>query len=155
MSEKRTSAVVVLLPSDPASLAVSGGEPADDLHCTLWFIPNAETSGVNKAALAAALDRTSTYFGPVSGRVMTGMFLSNDDPQASVLTLLSKTIPQVRDVVRQLVPEIPPSIYDRFKPHVTLGYGIPVQTGHTGREIVFDRLALWWRDSRVTYRLRA
>lgn len=66
---EHTGAMIALLPSeaDAARLALDGGEPAGELHCTLWFLGEAApwTENQRSELIAAVRARAATLGGPV------------------------------------------------------------------------------------------
>src|SRR5690606_25325872 len=66
---EHTGAMIALLPSeaDAARLALDDGEPAGELHCTLWFLGEAApwTENQRSELIAAVRARAATLGGPV------------------------------------------------------------------------------------------
>src|SRR5690606_33780777 len=66
---EHTGAMIALLPSeeDAARLALDSGEPAGELHCTLWFLGEAApwTDDQRNELIAGVSARAATLGGPV------------------------------------------------------------------------------------------
>lgn len=153
LSKKWKSALTVLLPENADILTVPGGDPAEELHCTLWFIGRAAESPVERSVLREACQRTAQAFSPVLSHVRGVSGLGNDDPQASVLLLGGSGPGMVHALLGSLVPNMPEPKFPNYTPHVTQGYGTPLDDSLVGMPIRFDRLALWWEDEREEFPL--
>ncbi|MET8609804.1 phage minor head protein [Streptomyces misionensis] len=68
---EHTGAMIALVPSDEdlVRLAIDGGEPADELHLTLWFLGKADawTDDQRNELISLVRDRAATLPGPVHG----------------------------------------------------------------------------------------
>lgn len=73
--EVHTGAMIALMPTeeDAARLALEGGEPADQLHLTLFYLGDAvEWGDDERAELVAGVAAASRLLGPVEGNVFGG-----------------------------------------------------------------------------------
>jgi len=70
---EHTGAMIALLPSeeDAARLALDGGEPVGELHCTLWFLGEAApwTEDQRNELIAGVRARAATLGGPIQGHL--------------------------------------------------------------------------------------
>lgn len=129
-------------------------DPAKGLHVTLHYLGKAAESPVSKGLVVATLQELAPAMRPVKGLVTGVGLLGDDDPQASVLLLQKPAIAQIRETIKEALPDIPPDKYPVFTPHLTVGYGIPTQPRRIGTRINFDRIAAWWaEDEAVTFML--
>lgn len=153
--EKRGSGgVIVLLPEDPESIATEGGIRPSALHCTLCYLGLTEGGPVTQAKARYVLSELTATWRPIEANVLGLDFLGNDDPQAVVMRLTSAPS-LIRAAVMVALPEIPPSIFPTFIPHMTQGYGTVPNREPVGKWIKFDRIGLWWGNDRDEYELSA
>ena len=142
-----TGAVVVLLPADPESLAVAGGDPPEQLHMTICYLGDA--SVLDEEEKQAAIDAVNSVspMGPAVDAAFAGVteFADNDgDGQRAVaLTYNSEEAHTIHELLEEMLGV--ENIYGGFIPHVTLGYNVTVDpAAYDGTTTTFDRLALWW-----------
>ena len=157
---------VALLPADAEAIAASlpeGGQPADELHCTLKFSGEAdEWSDEEVAALRTAVQELAAET-EVWTTTVTGVEgLGDDEPQAVVAMLdpsggteLRERFASAADAVHEV-----PDTHDTWLPHVTIGFpedaaafiaALPEDL--VGSEVSFDRVAVWVGDDRTDYPL--
>lgn len=150
-----TGAMVALLPTaeDAARLAVDGGVPAEQLHCTLMYLGDAaEIPAKVRARLVDAVSRAVNSYPPVEADAFAlSLFNPRGDEPCVVLGMSGEMTDDahtlvegaVRDVVAATALDLPEQ-HKPFVPHVTLAY-----TGDPGRlaalvdrtgPIVFDRV---------------
>lgn len=146
-----TSAVIVALPEDPSVLTVEGGDPADEIHCTLWFLGRIKEVKLDRDTLRDTLRRVGAAVGPCEASVIEVGSLGRVEPPATVLKL-SRGLAVPRTMINALT-EMPEQIWPVWTPHVTQGYGTEPTSELIGRTITFDRLALWWAGEKDEYPL--
>lgn len=149
----RTDGMVALLPAEAQSIAVPGGDPAEELHLTLAYIPEAE--GIwNNAALRADFINTveqvasgvealqsGPLLGTVTGRAELNPGGENGHDPASVLLVEAMGLSDFRKLLlTALGNRVPPSDFDGFLPHITVGQGLDVGQLATGQPVTFDRV---------------
>ena len=123
------SGLVSLIPTDPATLAVDGGDPAENLHVTIAYLGKLDRGhgdGLFDAAEAAA-DAIAAQVAPFTAMVTAVGELCNDEPPAMVLFLDAPGAAQARRLFESgvdgtLTPDA--CTYPDYKPHLTLGYGL-------------------------------
>lgn len=149
-----TSAVIVLIPSDPQALLTQeeGSEPAHELHCTLWFLGKVLDTPVSRGQALIALSGVAETFGAVHATVKAVGTLGNDTPPATV-ALLTQEPEEIRVAVKRRLGNIPPSRFHSFTPHVTTGYGTTLPMDMMGSSVVFTKLGLWWGMERYEFPL--
>ena len=66
-----TSGMIALIPDDPKALAVDGGLPPEELHCTLTFLGDGVDQWTEERteALQGAVARLATNYGPIEARI--------------------------------------------------------------------------------------
>lgn len=152
-TQAHTSVVTVLLPTEESAAKLAAFHPdcdsADELHCTLQFLGKAETCPVPQDTLTDALTIVSTLYSPLAVKIKGATNLGNDTPRASVVLLEAGLPDMVRASVKRRVPDMPPPTYPNYRPHVTLGYGVPLALDLTGETVYFDRVGLWWAEERI------
>ncbi len=140
MIEKHASGVMVCiyLPLDVARwLAIEGGEPAEDMHVTLAYIPgvggNQESFDAIKAAVQGVSERFRSIKGFIGG---AGRFNGSETSDYQDVYYASYDSPEVgflREMVCEALEEAGFELSNKhgFTPHVTLKYlspseGIPL-----------------------------
>ncbi|MEU5497966.1 phage minor head protein [Streptomyces griseofuscus] len=140
-----TGAMIALVPSDAdlARLAVDGGEPAEELHCTLYFLGKADAFPAHQQASLIDLLRQELQdrgLGPVPGRIFgVNRWNGNGDEPCWVWAVSDDTgddrpeaspyLHEVRNVagyaIRQseLDDEQVPAQHSPWVAHVTAAYG--------------------------------
>lgn len=156
MAEEQTGGMIALVPSDPAALAVPGGDPADEMHLTLAFLGDDVTQVPEETwdRLADELAEFAAGQRPVSGRIFAHAVWNVDggpdgkfDP-ATVYELEGPDFDALRShVAFTLAPgalgrgAMPPQFVP-FKPHVTAGYGVPPGNLTAMGTVTFDKIRL-------------
>jgi 2'-5' RNA ligase len=156
---------VALLPADAEAIAASlpeGGQPADDLHCTLKFSGDVEEwTDDELAALRNSVEELAAATAPWTTTVTGVEGLGDDDPQAVVAMLDPAGGTELRDAfatATDAVHEVPDT-HPTWLPHLTLGYPddaeafIAALPELVGTEVTFDRVAVWAGDDRTDYPL--
>jgi len=156
-----SGAIIALLPADPDALTVPGGDPAEQLHCTVLYLTDDATSLPDEAydfiaqtlAGGLGLDR------PLTAQVTGVDTLGDDDPPATVMHLDGgDQLAGLRDTARSAVGDDVPLAEDKypnFTPHLTLGYGTDpaAHQDRVGSSVTFDKLALMRAGQVTTYPL--
>lgn len=147
---KQNGGMVALFPrSDYAEmLAVPGGEPVEDLHCTLVYL-GSDVTGTSDGGLGSALDEIVGSYSEISARIFAHSVFNPDAPGDGIddscgVYLLgnSPELDQIHDDVleaAQVAYPIPEQ-HVPWIPHITTGYNMAPGT-YVG-DIVFDRIGL-------------
>ena len=177
-----TSGMVALIPADPDALTVDGGDPADQLHLTLAYLgevtewPEKYVQAVHRVAAeitGIAATTADDEHGPTSMRASVRRPLtanvfshavfnpSGDNPATVYLfdggadrTELEFLAADVQAQLRNALGDTDfPQQHTPWVPHVTAGYGVPVDAlSYTG-PVVFDRLRVALADDVTDYLL--
>jgi 2'-5' RNA ligase len=152
--EVQTGAMIALVPTadDAARLAVEGGEPVDDLHCTVLYL--GEAADIADDERQAVLDWAATMaanWERVDGEAFApAVFNPTGDEPCAVLVLSGAELAEFYETsladVSDLVA-LPPDLHQPYVPHATLRYGpadelwplLPSLAERTG-PVAFDRL---------------
>lgn len=161
--EKRAGGMVCLYPRQDyaEAMAVQGGEPVEDLHCTLAFL-GSDLADLSPGDLPAAIGRIAdTLPGAVKARVFAHATFNPDggedgtkDPCAVYLIGDCPDLVPLQKAVVEVCQARVPSMPDQHEPttfHITASYAIQRLT-FTG-PVVFDRLALEWADQTYDFPL--
>lgn len=155
---KQTGGMIGLWPSPESAskLYVPGGEPLEDLHCTLIYFGE----DVSHLSPLEALSIMDIYHGWPAFRVRAFAH-ATFNPDAVVgdpcAVYLLGNSPDLADFQQDLTNEVHARYGDALKdqhlpwiPHTTAGYGLRgADLGYTG-EIVLDRLVLKWQGDTFT-----
>lgn len=154
--EPFTTATIMALPAagDPISSASS---EADGAHCTLLFL--GEAAALDETALKAAVQDFVTAGGvtPFTDAVSGSAVLGTN--KADVVLLDGTHLTEIRNgllTTQQALVDAYEAVdqFPNFIPHVTLGYPeTPRTADFTGESVTFDRLALWFGESRTEFPL--
>lgn len=149
MADYSTSGMVALLPADPESFTVPGGDPVDEMHLTLAYLGDDLDTWpeVDRAAVHAAVrDLIGDNSDPLTGRVFGHAVFNPGDGSATVhLVGACDAIVRFRDELwgrlRRALPgrELPEQ-HGPFVPHVTAGYGVPFARLDRTGPVRFDRV---------------
>lgn len=156
---KRTGGMLALIPhiDDAQWHSVPGGEPVDDLHCTLFYFGE-DVTDVDPSELVRRLDEYFDGYGPgfpviyarTFGHALFNPDGANDrDPCAVYLIGDSKNIVPLRDDLLNIIyqwaagAELPEQ-HEPYHPHVTAGYGLELDELQDPSQITFDVVALEW-----------
>jgi 2'-5' RNA ligase len=168
-----TGAMVALVPSDADAqrLAVDGGEPVDELHCTLMFL--GEAVDVPDTVQTAVVNAVRAYVDGWPPVEADGFAVSlfnpgetNDRPPCVVLGLSGDEVDIVHEVVGDAVAEAvdgsgwaPPEQHMPWTAHVTLVYPDGADTAALGQmvaaladqvgPVTFDRVRVAFGDQVV------
>lgn len=147
---KQTGGMVALLPrlADAQNMVVPGGEPLEDLHCTIVYLGE-DVSGQDPTELITQLDYVSANFAPIEANIFGIAQFNPSGPEPCMVYLVGDA-PDITGLFRELKDFVanryPGSAeqHDPFTPHITAGYGLtPDQVTYTG-PVLFDRLTLHW-----------
>lgn len=154
MTEEYSGAVVVFVPDLPEDLVVPGGLPVDDLHVTMVYLTDDHTTLTLEHYRAIYLvmhDLAVMVEAPVTG-VHT---LGDGDPAATVLLLDSPELQELRPVLKAALQEagvpVPEDTYPEFLPHITVGYGTPLEDAErlVGQRVTLGAMAAWYGANKV------
>lgn len=151
-SKRPSGAVIVLLPRDPGQWAIEGGTKPSRLHCTLHYLGLLDNSTINADKVKYVLGTLADSWRPIEANILGVQNLGDEDPPATVYRLTSAPS-VIRAAIKVALPEIPPSTFPNFTPHMTQGYGTEPNTEHNGKWVVFDRLGLWWGNDQFEFPL--
>lgn len=177
-----TSGMIALIPADPDALTVDGGDPAEQLHLTLAYLgkvtewPEKYVQAVHRVAARvtgiAAANPDDEDMVPVSvlrpltanvfshalfnpngdkGHDPATVYLFDGDADRSEIEFLAA------DIQTQLANALGttdfPQQHKPFVPHVTAGYGVPVDALNFTGPVKFDRLRVALGDDITDYLL--
>lgn len=145
--------MIALYPDDPASLVADdpAADTADELHVTIAFVAEdaaeldtGQLDAIDAAATAGAAVRSD----PLVLRVVGHGTLGSQEPPATVLFVQADDATAGAAAVERAAraelddygAEAFPPVHDSFVPHLTLGYGVPLELAesYVGREITFS-----------------
>ncbi|MGY4103420.1 2'-5' RNA ligase family protein [Nocardia sp. R16R-3T] len=146
---EHTGAMIALVPAaeDAARLAVEGGEPVDELHCTLAYLGEAaEWSDEQIDAVRAAVTELAPS-GPVLGEVWGHALFNPNSPDKDPCAVYLVGADGLSDFRQAILGACldsgpVPEQHDGFIPHVTGGYGLPVTDLTETGPIRFDRIRI-------------
>lgn len=160
---KQTGAMVALYPRQDfaEAMVVEGGEPIDDLHCTLAYIGE-DVSDMPREGLLASIGRIAdALLSAVNARVMGHAIFNPDggesgeqDPCCVYLLGDSDLLMPLRDAVVEACEDQLPSMHPQHEPvhfHVTAAYAVQ-RLSFVG-PIVFDRLSVNWQSEQFDFPL--
>lgn len=127
--------MVALLPTaaDAERLAVAGGEPADELHVTVAYFPDADA--MNPEELAATM--TDLFEAPVQGEASGRADFEGGDRPCAVYLVQAPGLSAAHDAI---APE--GGTFDAYVPHITAGYDMASAALAEGGPITFDRVRI-------------
>lgn len=111
-----------------ASIAIPGGELAEDLHLTVCYIPNLGTDESKKTAIVEAISPLTQSFGPVMGTIGgTGKFFASEGSEGRDVFYASFNSPgleKLRAAIVNALTSIGIELTNKhgFTPHITLKY---------------------------------
>lgn len=157
----RTGGMVALLPADPTSLAVTGGEPETELHLTLVYLGDdlVDTLPEWRTGVQTSVANVLAEYGQavgavgVEGTIMgRAAFNEGGDEPCAVYLVEAQGLTALRDkLVAALGDRAPAPTYDAFIPHITAGYGIDSAALYdaVGMPVQFDRVRIAIADEVV------
>lgn len=121
--ELHTGAMIALIPTDPEALAVDGGEPADELHCTLLFLGEADKIDDARRAQILEVCRTvaAGWYELEAEAFSVAMFNPLGDEPCIVLGLSGVELAELHDDIESEV-ETDQDQHQPWVPHLTLAY---------------------------------
>lgn len=149
-SDEHTGGMIALVPRDDAAaaLSVEGSHPAaearDELHLTLAYLGDDVTdwSADQRETVRAAVASVAARFAPVEAEVMAhSVFNPNGDGGRDPATVYLVTGADLARLHEQ-VAEHSRSEFPVYLPHVTAGYGVPVEALTYTGPVIFDRIRL-------------
>ena len=144
-SDPPRGAVAVATLADPESVAVEGGDPADELHVTLGYYGHAEEAPEQlREALTAWIEATS--FDPFDAKVTGTAKMGDDDPPATTYLLEHPNFTALHDSLNDVAR--PAGDHPHFTPHVTIGYGVEPPE-NVPESVGIDGVQLWWAGERI------
>lgn len=176
-----TDGMVALIPAEPDALTVPEGDPADQLHLTLAYLgevvdwPEKYREAVHEIAARATGAATDEHdevpasvSRPLTANVFShAVFNPNNDNGRKPATVYLFDGEGDRAQIEMLAAEVRnrladalgttdfPEQHEPFVPHVTAGYGLPVETLTYTGPVVFDRLRVALGDTVTDYPLGA
>lgn len=146
---KATGGMVALYPrmDDAQKLVVPGGEPLEDLHCTVTYLGE-DVTGQDPTELLDFLYQLAPQFPPIEANIFGSAIFNSSGDEPCVVYLVGNN-PHMTPLFQQLrrfVSERYPGAaeqHDPWIPHVTAAYGAGVGMDYEG-PVVFDRLGLRW-----------
>jgi len=166
MADQHTGGMIALIPADPGSLAVSGGDPADQLHLTLAYLGDdvSQLSDATRSALKSHVATMSRGVPPIDAHIMGHALWNPDggpdgdmDPCAVYQVQHSPQISDTRQYAlegasRHLGADMPDQ-HPGFLPHVTAGYGLTPDALEYAGPVQFNMLRLALGDEVTDYPL--
>lgn len=147
---KETGGMVALYPRthDLEKLVINGGEPLKDMHMTVVYL-GSDVSSQDPTEIISQLDYVSGNYGPIDANVFAHALFnpSGDEPCAVYLVGGHPDITALFRELKGFVEGRYPGAaeqHDPYIPHVTAGYGIPVEKLDYTGPILFDRIGLRW-----------
>lgn len=153
--DTNTGGMIALVPADPESLTVAGGDPANQLHLTLAYLGDDLTgmSQETRDGITGHVASMASNLAPIDARIMGHALWNPDggpdgamDPCAIYQVQPHPALSDARDYANmgardQLGADYPEQ-HPGFLPHVTAGYGLePAALNYAG-PVKFDRIRL-------------
>lgn len=130
-------------PLEQASLAAPGGQPPQELHVTLAFLPNGVDG--DEAALSLGLALAGLVTDPLEGKVGgVGAFEDNGDGRPVIALPDVVGLAELRQLVVDACEDAGVTFAEThgWTPHLTLGYGDGDYPDPMGRTLHFDAVSL-------------
>jgi 2'-5' RNA ligase superfamily protein len=128
-----SGAMIALVPTvdDLEGLALPGGEPADQLHCTMLFLGEADMwSPAERAGIVDVCRKIAAVSDVVEAEAFAvSMFNPHSDEPCVVFNLSGSELADLYDAV---AAEVEPGVdqHQPWTPHLTVGYYTQVVDGH-------------------------
>lgn len=152
----QTGAMIALIPAaeDAAALAVDGGEPVDQLHCTLLFLGEADLyNDQERAAIVDMCRQIAAVSDPVEAEAFAvAMFNPGGDDPCVVYGLSGAELAGLYEAV---AADVDPGVdqHQPYVPHVTAIYTADANLVGQLRDrcgpVMFDRLRVAFGDQTV------
>lgn len=146
---EHTGAMIALVPAaeDAARLAIEGGDPADEMHCTLAYLGEAAEWTPEQIDAVHAAVAELVPSGPILGEVWGHASFNPNSPdkeQCAVYLVAADGLSDFRQAILGAAMDSGPvpEQHDGFVPHLTAGYNLPAaELAETG-PIRFDRIRI-------------
>lgn len=146
---KATGGMVALYPrvADAQKLVVPGGEPLEELHCTVIFLGE-DVRGQDPTELIDNLHYVAGNYGPIQAKIFGSAIFNSTGPDPCVVYLVGGSpdlTPMFRDLKSFVEQRYPTATeqHDPWTPHITAAYGAGVGMSYEG-PVLFDRIGLRW-----------
>ncbi len=146
--EHHDGVMVALVPDDPDQLTVAGEDalPADDLHVTLTFhgkiqdLSDDDQSNILAKTRSVCDSIGRSFTTSTDGVVVMGK--NDDGVPATALLIQSDEIVELYEALAEALDY--ESDYPTFIPHMTTGYGVPVEDAeaHVDQKISFSKVVV-------------
>lgn len=157
-ADTHDGAMVALIPTteDALDLVMDGGEPLEELHCTLFFLgPADDVADADRVALLTAIEDLAGRWPVVDGK-MFGLAIWNPDTvdRCLIVNVSGGDLEALDDAVAELIDDIEFPLVEQhlpWIPHITLYYGDDVNdvdslvAGRVG-PVTFDRIRVAFGD---------
>ena len=147
---KATGGMVALYPRlhDAQKLVVPGGEPLEDLHCTVVYLGQ-DVRGQDPTELIDNLYYVSQNYGPIQANIYGSAIFNSSSPDACVVYLVGGSpdlTPLFNDLKRFVAERYPGAAeqHDPWNPHLTAAYGANIVGVSYEGPVLFDRIGLRW-----------
>ena len=144
---KATGGMIALFPRvhDAQKLVVPGGEPLEELHCTLIYLGE-DVRGQDPTELIDYLHYVAGNYGPIDAKIFGSAVFNSSSPDPCVVYLVGGSpdiTPLYADLKRFVTERYPAAAeqHDPFHPHITAAYGAGVGMAYEG-PVLFDRIGL-------------
>lgn len=156
--------MIALLPADPATFTVPGGDAAELMHLTLVYLGDGDTIAAwpeaRRAGLIAGVAGLGQGAGPAIGAAAVGhaTFDPGGANQCAVhlvgdSTRLAPLREAALSLARSVLGDALPAPHEPWIPHITAGFGLGAGAlSYTG-PVTFDRLAVSLDDDWHEFRL--
>ena len=148
---KSTGGMVALIPSDESiqNLAVRGGEPPQDLHTTLMYFGEEVNPQVPDLLLTIVQHIAESIPQGVTANAFAHASFNPQSDQPCVVYLVGNAaeLNDCYEALRTSCDEVgieTPEQHTPWIPHITAGYGIPIQSLTYGGEVYFDKISVHW-----------
>lgn len=155
---KATGGMIALYPRlhDAQKLVVPGGEPLDELHCTVIFL-GSDVRDQDPTELIDQLHYVTNLYQPIDAKIFGSAIFNSTGPDPCVVYLVGGN-PALTHLYRDLkgfVEHRYPGAaeqHDPYVPHITAAYGAGVGMSYEG-PVLFDRIGLRWPGADVDFAL--
>ena len=150
---KKTGGMIALYPrrDDLDNLVVDDpkAEPIDDLHMTVIFLGE-DVTGQDPTELISQLDYMAQNYQPIEAKVFAHARFnpSGDEPCAVYLVGDNIDIVDFYEDLKKFVADRYPGSKEQhpvYTPHITAGYGVPMEKLTFTGDIVLERIGLRWQ----------
>lgn len=145
---KQTGGMLALYPrvADAQKLVVPGGEPLEDLHCTVVYLGE-DVRGQDPTELIDYLHYVAGNYGPIDAKIFGSAIFNSTSPDPAVVYLVggSSDLTPLYDDLKRFVTERYPGAaeqHEPYHPHITAAYNAGVAGMAYEGPILFDRIGL-------------